>query len=210
MKNRLWLYVYGVMGAFIIGFGVAVLSKAGFGLDAFSSFIGNLVLMTEKSFRLFNFLIGICFVIINTFVNKKRFNFFAIIIAFIIGVSVDLFIPLLVNVGIGTGMFLRILWFILGVFIYGFGVAVLIKSTMLSPLEEYMMAIKKIFHTSIAKSKFVTDLSLIIYALFVGGVALHSFGQVGMGTIIITLFAGKIIDIYLNIFNKLKKKKGNS
>jgi len=203
MKIKFKKYILGIIGAIVVGFAVAILTKAEFGLDAFSSFIGNLVQMTGRSFGLFNFIIGICFVTINTVINRKRYNFFAIVIAFVIGVSVDLFIPIVRGDKDVLLLYARMIWFVIGVLIYGFGVAILIKSSILSPLEEYMMAIKKIFHTTVAKSKFITDASLILFALIVGYFALGSFGQVGIGSVVITIFVGKVIDLFLKVFKKI-------
>lgn len=207
MKKTLGQYLIAIVGAIIIGFGVSTMAMAGFGLDAFNSLIGNLVILTGLSFRIFSLGLGIVFVLLNAFVSKKRVNIFAIGLSYIIGFAIDIFIPILTSVLNTSNVVFQGIWFVLGILIYGFGVAVLIKSDILSPLEEYMMAIKKITKTSVAKAKFISDSILVIFALLVGFVGFASFGQIGVGTLVITFVMGKIIDLFLKFLNKIEVKQ---
>lgn len=207
MKKTFGQYVAAIIGAIIIGFGVSRMAIAGFGLDAFNSLIGNLVTLTGLNFSIFSLILGIVFVVLNAIVNKKRMNIIAIGLSYIIGFSIDIFIPMLTNVLNTSNFAFRGIWFVLGILVYGFGVAVLITSDILSPLEEYMMAIKKITNTSVAKAKFISDFILVILALVVGILGFASFGQIGVGTLIITFVMGKVIDLFLKLLKKIEKKQ---
>ena len=207
MKKTFGQYVAAIIGAIIIGLGVSTMAIAGFGLDAFNSLIGNLVTLTGLNFSIFSLILGIVFVVLNAIVNKKRMNIVAIGLSYIIGFSIDIFIPMLTNVLNTSNFAFRGIWFVLGIFVYGFGGAVLIPSDLLSPLEEYMMAIKKITNTSVAKAKFISDFILVILALAVGILGFASFGQIGVGTLIITFVMGKVIDLFLKLLKKIEKKQ---
>lgn len=207
MKKTFGQYLIAIIGAIVIGFGVSTMAIAGFGLDAFNSLIGNLVILTGRSFSLFSLLLGILFVVLNAIVSKKRMNIFAIGLSYIIGFTIDIFIPFLTGVLNTSNVAFQITWFALGILIYGFGVAVLITSDILSPLEEYMMAIKKLTNTTVARAKFISDSILVILALVVGFVGFASFGQIGVGTLIITFVMGKVIDLFLKLLKKLEKKQ---
>lgn len=193
------------IGIGCLSFAIALLIKIELGVSSWDAFYANLSIATGLSFGFFSYAVGFILILLNTVVSKKKFNWSAFIIAFFIGNCVDLFNRILgdsVNIHLITA---KIVLFIIGVILYGLGIAFLIYSNFLSPLEECQFALQKIFKVSIGTAKCYSDLSAFIAAIFVGLITKNGLGQVSIGTLVITLAIGKIIDKWLVILNNHSK-----
>lgn len=185
--------LYGLSGVVLIAFAVVLQIKANFGLDSLNALYGNLSLITGFSFGFFSICLGFFFVMIHAWIAKKTINWGALVIAFLIGSSVDFFIRFLFPYLSADTLQMRLLLFVVGIVLYGIGIALLIFSKMPSPLEEWQFAIQALTGQSVANSKFLADLSLFALALCAGLVSHIGWGQIQIGTLLITLSIGKII-----------------
>lgn len=185
--------LYGLSGVVLIAFAVVLQIKANFGLDSLNALYGNLSSITGFSFGFFSICLGFFFVIIHAWVSKKSFNWGALVIAFLIGGSVDFFLKFLFPHLSTDSLQIRIFLFIIGIVLYGIGIALLIFSGMPSPLEEWQFAVQTLTGQSVANSKFLADLGLFILALIFGFGFHIGWGQIQIGTLLITLSIGKII-----------------
>lgn len=205
--NEMKKYILGLTGIWLIGLAIALLIRAGFGLDAFNALLGNLAALTGFSFSVLSLSIGALFVLLNTVVSRKRFNVLALGVAYMIGLSIDVMVPLVQHIVIWQHWAIQGALFVSGILLYGFAVALLIRSTILSPLEEYLTAIKTLFKTNIARAKLISDISLVVVALAVALLGSMAAGQVGIGTLIITAAMGKVIDLSLKLLDRLPKSQ---
>lgn len=105
------------------------------------AFLGVIIL----SFGFFSYSVGFILISFNTVISNRRFNWSALLMAFFIGTSVDLFNAAFSNAINIDSPIVNIVIFIMGIILYGLGIAFLIYSNMPSPLEEYQFAIQKVF-----------------------------------------------------------------
>lgn len=191
--------IHGLIGVALIAIAVVMQINADFGLDSLNALYGNLSLITGFSFGFFSVCLGFLFVFTNAWISKKTFNWTALIIALMIGSFIDFFMKFLSPHLVTNSLQIRILLFVFGIILYGIGIGLLIFSGMPSPLEEWQFAVQKITGRSIAISKFLADLSLFLFALISGFVFHIGWGQIQIGTLIITLSMGRIIGTTLKI-----------
>lgn len=194
------------IGIVFLSFAIALLIKINLGVSSWDAFYANLSITTGLSFGFFSYSVGFILILLNTVVSKKKFNWSAFIVAFLIGNCVDIFNTIFeasFDINLLTA---KIVLFIVGVILYGLGIAFLIFSNLPSPLEEYQFAIKKIFKVSIGTAKCYSDVSAFIAAIFVGLISNNGLGQISIGTVVITLVVGKIIDKWLVIMNSYNKR----
>lgn len=200
MKNKTTTkLLYGIVGIAMIAAAVVLQIHADFGLDSLNALYGNLSLITGYSFGFFSVCIGFFFILANTIISKKSFNFGALMIAFLIGGSVNFFSKLFSPYFSTISFEFRILLFVVGILIYGVGIAFLIFSRMPSPLEEWQFAVQILTSQSVANSKMIADLTLFVFALIVGFTFHIGFGQIQIGTLLITLSIGRIIGFTLQM-----------
>lgn len=193
----------GLTGIFMIAFGVILQIKANFGLDALNALYSNLSAITPLTIGNYSIILGFFFILFNKFASKQRFNYSALAVAFTIGIVIDWVVRLFSDAFIYSDYTMNLVLFIVGVIIYGMGIALLIFSKLPSPLEELQFGLRSIFKMSIAGSKTATDLSLLFAAATVGFVSNIGLGAISIGTILITVSIGKIIEFSLNMLNRV-------
>lgn len=198
-------FVSAFIGVVAISYAIVLLIKTGLGLDSLNALYGNLSMATGFSIGLISFSVGCMLIILNTIISKKKFNWSAFLIAFLIGSGIDLFNKILANTFNFDSLIFNIVMFILGIILLGLGIALLIYSNMPSPLEEYLFTIQKLFKVSTGTSKFYSDLSFFLAAVLVGLISRNGLGQINLGTVVATLVTGKIVGMWLEILNKYKK-----
>lgn len=194
------------LGVSILSFAIVLLINTGLGASAWDAFYVNLSIVTGLSFGFYSYSVGFILILLNTVISKKKFNWSALLMAFFIGNSVDLFNKIFGNAINFDSLFANVVVFIIGIILYGLGIAFLIYSNMPSPLEEYQFAIQKLFKVSTGTSKFYSDLSAFIAAVLVGVISKNGLGQISLGTLVITLVVGKIVGTWFEILNKYTRR----
>ena len=148
--------------------------------------------------------IGICTVIIQVLVvlaigiiDRKRLQYESIIAIIIRSIFLDAWIYLVFNhINLAASWEIQWLYFIFGIISMGIGIGIYMEAHFpKSPIDGLMLAIHNRFKWSINTSRIVVELSGAVMGFILGG-------PVGLGTLIIALFVGKIIQM-TNI--KIKK-----
>ena len=148
--------------------------------------------------------IGICTVITQVLVvlaigiiERKRLQYESIIAIIIRSIFLDAWIYLVFNhIDLAASWEIQWLYFIFGIISMGIGIGIYMEAHFpKSPIDGLMLAIHNRFKWSINTSRIVVELSGVVIGFILGG-------PVGLGTLIIALFVGKIIQM-TNI--KIKK-----
>ena len=148
--------------------------------------------------------IGICTVITQVLVvlatgiiERKRLQYESIIAIIIRSIFLDAWIYLVFNhIDLAASWEIQWLYFIFGIISMGIGIGIYMEAHFpKSPIDGLMLAIHNRFKWSINTSRIVVELSGAVIGFLLGG-------PVGLGTLIIALVVGKIIQM-TNI--KIKK-----
>src|SRR4051812_42270988 len=148
--------------------------------------------------------IGICTVITQVLVvlaigiiERKRLQYESIIAIIIRSIFLDAWIYLVFNhIDLAASWEIQWLYFVFGIISMGIGIGIYMEARFpKSPIDGLMLAIHNRFKWSINTSRIVVELSGAVIGFILGG-------PVGLGTLIIALFVGKIIQM-TNI--KIKK-----
>ena len=148
--------------------------------------------------------IGICTVITQVLVvlaisiiERKRLQYESIIAIIIRSIFLDAWIYLVFNhINLAASWEIQWLYFMFGIISMGIGIGIYMEAHFpKSPIDGLMLAIHNRFKWSINTSRIVVELSGAVIGFILGG-------PVGLGTLIIALFVGKIIQM-TNI--KIKK-----
>lgn len=185
MGKRIGVYLVGLA---INALGIALIIYSAVGAGAWDTVAIGL------NHRL-SLTIGICSVLVQVFVvlltgviERKRLQYESIIAIIIRSIFLDAWILLVFN-GVGQldswGM--QWLFFGLGIISMGIGIGIYVEAKFpKSPIDGLMLALHNRFHWSINRSRIVVELSGALFGFLLGG-------PVGLGTLMIALFVGRII-----------------
>jgi uncharacterized membrane protein YczE len=154
--------------------------------------------------------IGICTVIIQVLVvlatgiiERKRLQYESIIAIAIRSIFLDAWIYLVFNhIDQVASWELQWLYFIFGIISMGIGIGIYMEAHFpKSPIDGLMLAIHNRFKCSINTSRIVVELSGAVLGLMLGG-------PVGLGTFLIALVVGKIIQVTNRKIKKVLNLEG--
>lgn len=210
MKELTKKWSISMMGVIGIAFSVVMLIKADFGLSSFNALLASLSEATGITMGVFSWTCGFVFIVFNMIVSKKKFNWSALIISFLIGSFIDFFYVLLAGAVSYESLMIRLVLFASMTVLTGISISLLIYSGIISPLEEYQFAIRKLCKTTVETAKFYADLSFLISAVVVSLLSHNGLGQINVGTVVITLATGKIIGMTLDVLNEANRQRVNA
>ncbi len=202
MKNKAFLVrlAFYIIGIFILTFGIALTIEANLG----ASPIDALLVGLHNSFGLtvgsWEYIIAIFLLIINSIAVGKRPQLLALSTAILVGVGIDFWLRIFASTEIFVSLEISITALLIGTFLCSFGIATYLQADFLpSPFDETMLVISKMFNMSLFVAKTILMTFFLILAfLFKGPVAI--------GTIIILIISGPIIDWTFPKMKALKTK----
>ena len=202
MGRRIGIYLVGLA---INALGIALIIFSAVGAGAWDTVAIGL----NRSLGL---TIGICTVIIQVLVvlaigiiERKRLQYESIIAIIIRSIFLDAWIYLVFNQMDQAGSWeFQWLYFIVGIISMGIGIGIYVEAHFpKSPIDGLMLALHNRFKWSINTSRIVVELSGAVIGFLLGG-------PVGLGTVIIALFVGKIIQAANVKIKKILKLEGMS
>lgn len=195
--------IFFLCGLFIACFGVSLIIKSGIGAGPWDAFMVGIS-------NIFGITIGTCLILLQAFylifnatLAKKRIQFESIITIFLWGIILDFYMEILLkNVSL-SHFATPIKWtfFLIGIIILSVGIGAYLNSKLPTmPYDTTMLVISEKFKMKINVSRTILELIGLVSALIVGG-------PIGLGTVIILLMIGPLIQVcsqYVNIvFEKI-------
>ncbi|MED4401901.1 YitT family protein [Metabacillus fastidiosus] len=198
MKQRLFFYLVGI---FIMGLGVALTIKADLGVGAWDALNVGL----ENTFGLtigkWVIIVGVVLLFVNAIIVKGKPKFLAAITFVLIGFSIDFWMLQVFDELIPDSLATKFVILSFGIFMLAMGVAMYLQAEFpVNPIDNLMLSLHERFHFSLMKSRLIGELSALLIAFL-----LH--GPIGIGTIIIALTVGPLIQLCNASFETLFTKK---
>jgi len=189
-----------IAGIFILTLGVSLTIKTGLGAGAWDA----LSVGESKTFGLsvgkWVIINGIILLFVNAFLQKKRPQWLAIITFTLIGQCIDFWLYVIFEDISFSSYFIRICTLIIGMLLLALGVATYLQPKFpTNPIDNLMISLHKRFGISLGVAKTIGEVFAFVLAFL-----LH--GSIGMGTVIITLFIGPIIQWLNTKLSSLYKK----
>ena len=178
-------YIIFIIGLMFFGFGISFGIKSGYGNNPMGVFVTGIAGHTLLSVGTCNMLLGLLETLIGYILDKKNVTIATLIVVFCGSYSIDLGNFLIPNSSL---LPIKVLYMIIGIIFYCLGFSIQqYAGCGLSNYDCFIFGIGKLFKSKdYAKIRLVCDLSFIIGGYLLGGV-------VGIGTLILVLFSGKII-----------------
>lgn len=203
LKTRLPLYF---LGLFIMTAGIALSVKSNLGVSPVSSIPYTITRVWGIEMGNATIIFHCALVLIQFLILRKKFSW-KILLQIPVGIVFGKFTTLC-NYLVSfcpdiQNIFLRIALALLSCFFIALGIFIYVPANIV-PLagEGCMDVISKTFHFEFAKVKIVFDISMVLISAITCLIFLHSFGSVGIGTVIAAFLVGFILGIITRLFRK--------
>ena len=196
--------IFFLVGLLIMGLGISLIAISNFGNGSWDAVNIGLSEKTGLSIGLCMNIVALIQIIIGGIINKEFPNIATMITSICLGMFIDFWMLFLGNIVINKTL-IKFSVFILALPILSIGISIYLVSKLPNtPLDYFMLAIKSKLNLSLMISKITSESIGLILGLILGG-------TIGIGTIIIILTIGPMIQ-YLqnpcnNIFDKLSQKQ---
>lgn len=198
MKKKIIIGLFYIVGLTFLSFGISTMILANLGAGAWDAMYVGLSNITGLSVGTWILLVGILLILVNSLLLKKIPEFLAVITIFIIGALIDFWLLIVFQGFSLTDMGLRILMFAGSILIIAVGITFYLQSSFArNPMDTLMMAIQIRTGKSLAFSKTVMEVTVLIIALIIGG-------PIGIGTIIVTFSIGPLIQLFYSPVTKFR------
>ena len=189
MGKRLLFHVIGISIACL---GVTFILKSNAGAGPQDVVLMVLAQKTGFTFGTWVIISQGLFLLCNSLLLKKRPEFESAITMIFWGIAVDFWMEIIFN-DLDILLYsqaLRWVFFLFGVLLIGIGVGIYLTSNLpRMPYDGMMVAISERFHVSLMVSRTILEVSAIMIGIFIDG-------KIGVGTIVIVLCIGTIIQFF--------------
>ena len=198
MKNRSIIAVFYLVGLTFLSLGISLIILADLGAGAWDAMYVGLSENLGLSVGTWIFIVGILLIFVNALLLKKRIDVSAVIPVLGVGFLIDFWL-LVVFANFQVPMLaIQLAMLGGGVAVIAVGIACYLQSKIArNPMDTLMIAIQTITGKSMAVSKTMMELGVLVIAFLLGG-------PIGLGTIFVTLMIGPMIQFFYSPVTKLR------
>ncbi|MDG4656223.1 YitT family protein [Ectobacillus antri] len=198
MKERFSFFTLGLL---VLTLGVALIIKSNLGASAWDALAVGESKMFGLTVGTCVFINGIILIFLNAFLLKKRPEVLAAATIFVIGMLIDFWLLIVLKDFSPQAALLQYTSLLSGILTMGIGVAVYLQAKFpSSPMDTLMVAIHTRFNLNLRTSRIISEsFALLLAFLFKGAI--------GIGTIIVTLSLGFVVQFFYPMFEQMLKKR---
>ncbi|MFV0557552.1 MAG: YczE/YyaS/YitT family protein [Enterococcus sp.] len=186
LLTRIWLALF---GTFLVAIGIRLIVLGNMGADALSTLILGLMNHAPWQFGTFSLLINILILIVTFFKNREMIGIASLINSFGIGLFLNGFDFLGILQKLPHNY--HLLGVILGTSLFAFGTALYLLTMSGSGAYDCLMVqLKNQFKLSIRAARILLDGTFMLIGFLLGG-------TVGLGTVIVLVLLGVLIDWFM-------------
>ncbi|WP_301108014.1 DUF6198 family protein [Sporosarcina sp.] len=194
ISKRLTLYV---LGLFLLSLGVSFSIQASLGVSPVSSLAYAISLTAGLSIGITTIIANTLFIAVQAILNKRielRESAVQLLIVFLFGFFMDATLVLVQMLPAPETLLGRFAFLVISLYIISAGLLAYFTAKLpLMPYDALTYVISDRFKMKFSKAKISGDLLNVTIAAAVCLVFIHSFGSIGIGTIVAAYFIGKIL-----------------
>ncbi|MEL3972481.1 hypothetical protein AAEO50_09330 [Rossellomorea oryzaecorticis] len=196
--------VFFTIGLFILTMGVSLIIKSGLGASAWDALAVGESRMFGITVGTAVFVNGIVLIVLNAIIMKKRPDVLATLTIFVIGLLIDFWLLIVLADFAPVMMVNQFIALGLGILTVGLGVSIYLQAKFpASPMDTLMVAIHTRFGLNLRNSRILSEgFALTLAFLFKG--------DIGIGTILVTVLLGFVVQYMYPIFEQLFEKNSYS
>lgn len=197
MKERILFFSIGLL---LLTLGVGLIIQSGLGASAWDALAVGESNMFGITVGTCVFINGVILIILNSFLLKKKPEILAAVTILVIGALIDFWLLIVLQPFVPTNIVFQFVYLISGILAMGVGVAIYLQAKFpASPMDTLMVAIHQRFGLNLRNARIVSEgFALTLAFLFKGAI--------GIGTIIVTLTLGLVVQLSFPYFEQLIQK----
>jgi uncharacterized membrane protein YczE len=194
MKRRLTIYITGLA---ITALGIALIVRSIVGAGPWDSVAVGLKLHFGLTIGMWSIISQVFLILFTAVIEKARVRIESVLVIVVRSWFLDFWYYIaLANLDASNSLALQWFIFVLGVFTIGVGISIYMEAKFpSSPIDGLMIALSERFNLSISTSRLFIEASGLIIGYLFGG-------PVGVGTIIVALTLGRIIQTSNRLLRK--------
>ncbi|TDL80348.1 YczE/YyaS/YitT family protein [Peribacillus frigoritolerans] len=194
MKERALFFITGLL---ILTLGVSLIIKSGLGASSWDALAVGESNMFGLTVGTCIFINGIALIFINAFLMKKKPEILAAASILLIGALIDFWLLVVLKHYSPTVLFFQASALIAGILSMGAGVAIYLQAKFpASPMDTLMVAIHTRFGLNLRNSRIISEAFALLLAFIFQG-------AIGIGTFIVTLTLGFVVQYFYPKFEGL-------
>ena len=188
-------YVQYVGGILILTLGVALSSKAGLGTGSLDSINFALASRTQLNLSIVIVLMAFIAIFISAVIRRGKLSFKTLMTAIFMGVFTESWVKIIDVINVDT-IAQQIIIFTLDIFCDSLGIAIYLRPKFpANPNDDMIVALNEVLGLKMGTAKLFIDIIAIVIALLLKG-------PVGIGTVLMTVLIGPIVNLINSIINK--------
>lgn len=204
---RVFFYILGFL---IMTAGIAISVKSNLGVSPVSSIPYTMTCVWGIEMGLATVIFHVCLVILQLILLRKSFelkNLFQIPVGILFGGFTTLCNSLAAFFPNPDALWIKLVMMLVSTFLIALGIFFYVPASII-PLagEGAMLAVSKVTKVAFSTVKICFDISMVVISAVVCLVALHSFGSVGIGTVIAAFFVGLELKLITKLFGNARDK----
>jgi len=202
-----------LLGIMMIGLGVTVLLRSTLGAGAWDTVVYNLraffrnVLSLDVTLGFVSFMINITVLSYIMLYHRKLKFIFVLIPIFGVALAIDFWDIIVLGDYSPEGVVIKLVFFVSGILILTLGLAtVIVTKYPAMVFDELTLIFMKVFSIkSFFVARMFIELTAILIATILGFISNIGFGAVNLGSFILALILGPLIEIHIKYLTKLMK-----
>lgn len=189
---------YFLIGIIFVTLGIRIMGISRLGISFSDAIPIRLAHVFEIPVALSSMMLGLFTLLIISMINKSKFlRLECLVTSFALGIFIDFWMRLIGDFHV-HGLILRIIVFVIGVFVLSMGVALYLQPRHYPPHPNdlLLITVSRGFKLSILRSKILIDIMYGIIAIFISA-------PIGIGSIFHTLCVGFFVDRLYIFFEKM-------
>ena len=188
-------YVQYVGGILILTLGVALSSNAGLGTGSLDSINFALASRTQLNLSIVIVLMAFIAIFISAVIRRGKLSFKTLMTAIFMGVFTESWVKIIDVINVDT-IAQQIIVFALAIFCVSLGIAIYLRPKFpANPNDDMIVALNEVLGLKMGTAKLFIDIIAIVIALLLKG-------PVGIGTVLMTVLIGPIVNLINSIINK--------
>ncbi|ARK32378.1 YczE/YyaS/YitT family protein [Halalkalibacter krulwichiae] len=202
MRRRISVYLIGLA---VAALGIALVIKSGAGTGPWDTVAVGLHLHLGLTIGTWAILSQGLLIFVTSIIERKGPQFLSLVVLVVRSLFLDFWLYLVLrNVDFTSSIGMQWLTFTIGLLLLGTGIGIyLLSKFAASPVDGLMVAIHQRFGLSFTVSRIIIEATAVCLGFLLGG-------PVGLGTIIMALTLGRIVQSSYSLFQKLSNKEQQS
>ncbi|WLR48552.1 YitT family protein [Halobacillus litoralis] len=200
MKRIYMRTMYYTVGIIIMTLGIALTIQSALGTSPFDALLVGLHRTFGLTIGSWEIVVGFSMIVFNAIAEKRRPELLALATSLLTGVGIDFWVFTIRDTIHPDVFWTQMICLVAGMSIAGFGIALNLQADFApNPFDRMMLVVSKLTGWNVSISRALISILLVILAFLFSG-------AIGIGTVLITLFSGPVIQGFMAQINKFDQR----